>query len=73
MTEKIEIPSTNFQPVGENIQAVLQDGFLYLVIDTSKTIGLSTSGKMMGIASTGRFQTLPGGFKANMYIGKKAQ
>ncbi len=71
MNEKIEIQTQLLQPVGENIQAIFQDGLLILVIDTSKTIGVSTSGKMMGIASTGGFQALPGGFKANMYIGKK--
>jgi|WetSurMetagenome_2_1015567.scaffolds.fasta_scaffold174571_3 hypothetical protein len=34
-------------------------------------IGLSSSGKMTGIASTGDFAALPGGMKVNIYIGEK--
>lgn len=55
-----------------------QDGEkLILKIDLSKTIGLSSTGKMMGIASTGGFITLPvetsrgKTVKLNLYLGEK--
>ena len=62
----------DLQVVGDNIKASLVDNQLVLVIDITKNIGPSSSGKMIGYGSTGGFASLPGGFKGNVYIGKKA-
>lgn len=59
--------------VGENIHAVKVDGLLILVIDPSREIGLSKSGKMMGVASSGGFTKVLGDLSLNLYVGKKAQ
>jgi hypothetical protein len=69
---EIKINTDKLQPVGENLLATIQDGKLILVIDTTQEIGLSSTGKMMGIASTGGFTALPGGLKGNVYVGKRA-
>lgn len=66
------IDEKDLMPAGENILAGIVEGKLVLVIDTKKNIGPSSSGKMMGYASTGGFTGLPGGFKGNVYIGKKS-
>lgn len=68
----ITINPDTMQEVGENIHAARQGDLLILVIDTTQEIGLSQSGKMMGLASTGGFAPLPGGLKGNLYVGKKA-
>ena len=61
-----------YQKVGENIKFWLEnDGVLTLVIDTKKEIGLSKSGKMMGIASTEGFTHLVNDLKLNLWLGKK--
>ena len=57
--------------VGENVKCLRQDGKLFLLIDEGQEIGPSSSGKMMGVASTGGFTTIPGGLKLNLYLGKK--
>jgi hypothetical protein len=67
------IDLSNLSVLSQNLSATVQDGKLILVIDLSKTIGLSSSGKMIGIASTGGFQAVPGTpAKINLYVGKKA-
>jgi hypothetical protein len=67
------IDLSNLSVLSQNLSATVQDGKLILVIDLSKTIGLSSSGKMVGIASTGGFQAVPGTpAKINLYVGKKA-
>lgn len=68
----IVIKQSELVETGQNIKATKQGTLLILVIDTSTEIGLSTSGKMMGVASTGGFTAIPGGLKGNIYIGKKA-
>lgn len=72
MTEKIEIDLNKLQDIGNNVKATLHDELLILIIDPAQTIGLSSTGKMMGIASTNGFVMMPGGLKGNLYIGKKA-
>jgi hypothetical protein len=67
------IDLSNLSVLSQNLSATVQDGKLILVIDLSKNIGLSSSGKMIGIASTGGFQAVPGTpAKINLYVGKKA-
>lgn len=68
----MEINIENLSEIGENIKATLQDGKLIIVIDTTKTIGPSKSGLMMGVGSTGGFTPLPGNLKGNIYVGRKA-
>ena len=66
-----EIDFDKAERVGENVKCLRQDGKLILVIDEGVEIGPSSSGKMMGIASTGGFAAIPGGRKLNLYLGKK--
>ena len=56
---------------GENLKAIQLGDTLVLLINTSKAIGPSASGKMLGIASTGGFVLLQDGMKLNLYLGKK--
>ncbi len=72
MANKIEVDPATMQEVGDNVKATKQGNLLILVVDTSQEIGLSSTGKMMGLGSTGGFQALPGGLKGNLYVGKKA-
>ena len=69
---KIVIETDDLKEVGDNLQAGIQDNHLIIVAELSKEIGKSSSGKMMGVASTGGFSTLPGNLKGNIYIGRKA-
>jgi hypothetical protein len=73
MATPISINLDTMQDVGENVKAVKQGNLLIFVVDTTQEIGLSSTGKMMGLGSTGGFQPLPGGFKGNVYVGKKAR
>jgi hypothetical protein len=68
---QITVDLSHAELVGNNVKALEVGGRLVLVIDTRQEIGLSSSGKMMGIASTGGFTLLPQGLKGNIYIGKK--
>lgn len=52
---EITIDAKELIVVGQNVNAVQKGSTLILVIDLDKTIGLSKSGKMMGIGSTGGF------------------
>ena len=67
----ITINTEELREVGDNLLATVQGNALILVLDTTKDLGPSSSGKMRGIASTGGFQAIPGGMRANIYIGKK--
>lgn len=71
MDETIKLQ--DLQPAGDNVRAGMVGSLLVIVIDTAEEIGPSSSGKMMGIASTGGFTTLPGGLKGNLYVGKKVK
>ena len=68
---KFEIDTDNMRESGENILATVQDEKLILVIDLTQDIGPSSTGKMIGVASTGGFTTLSANLKGNIYIGKK--
>lgn len=63
--------------VAENVVVAQQGNKLIVTVDLEKTIGLSSTGKMMGIASTGGFVSLPvstsrkKSIKMNLYIGEK--
>lgn len=72
MAEQITIDLSNMQEVGDNVRAAKQGSLLVIVVDTNQEIGPSSSGKMMGLGSTGGFQSFPGNLKGNLYIGKKA-
>jgi len=72
MSEQISIDVSQLERVGDNVRAVQVGSLLILAIDTTKPIGPSASGKMLGFGSTGGFALLPGGFKGNVYVGKKA-
>jgi len=67
----ITIDTSKLERVGDNVQATIADKKLILVIDTTKQIGYSKSGKMLGYGSTGGFASLPGGFKGNVWVGTK--
>jgi hypothetical protein len=57
--------------MGSNVKAMMEGTTLILVIDTTKDLGVSSTGKMRACANTGGFQGLPGGLKGNVYVGKK--
>ncbi len=67
----ITINTEDLREVGDNLLAAVQGSTMVLVLDTTKDLGLSSTGKMRGVASTGGFQKIPGGLSANVYIGKK--
>jgi len=67
---QISIYEDDLKPIGENIKAGLSGKLLVLVIDTTEEIGESSTGKMMGVASTEGFARFPGELKGNVYIGK---
>lgn len=71
MSAQITIDINAMQEVGDNVKAAKQGDHLIIIIDTREEIGRSSTGKMMGIGSTGGFQGFPGGLKGNLYIGKK--
>jgi hypothetical protein len=71
MPESITVDTSKMQEVGENVLATKQGNLLVIVIDTSVTIGNSSTGKYLGHGSTGGFAPLPGGLRGNIYIGKK--
>jgi hypothetical protein len=57
--------------MGSNVKAVMEGDLLILVVDTTKDLGVSSTGKMRACGNTGGFQGLPGGLKGNVYIGRK--
>jgi hypothetical protein len=57
--------------MGSNVKVEMQGDLIILVIDTTKDLGVSSTGKMRACGNTGGFQGLPGGLKANVYVGKK--
>lgn len=72
MSDKITISMDETVKAGNNVQGLLQGRYLILVIDTTVEIGPSASGKMIGIASTEGFQRMPGDYRGNFYLGKRA-
>jgi hypothetical protein len=67
---------TESKMIGQNITAKQEGDKLILEIDLSKEIGLSSTGKMMGIASTGGFVPLfnmTKEFKVNLYLGERVR
>ncbi len=69
---EIKVDPAAMQEVGDNVRATKVGNALVIVIDTTQEIGLSSTGKMMGLGSTGGFQALPGGLKGNIYVGRKS-
>jgi len=68
--ESITINVGKAVDVGNNVKLIKQDDMLILVIDEFKEVGASSTGKMMGVASTGGFVKLPNGMKMNLYLGR---
>jgi len=68
----ITIETKNARLVGENVHVAEEGNYLVLIVDLTKQIGLSSTGKMMGVASTQGFTVLSNSLKGNVYIGKKA-
>jgi len=68
----ISVEESVLSEVGNNVKAALVGKLLVLVIDTSKNLGPSSTGKMIGVGNTGGFAPLPAGLKGNIYVGKKA-
>jgi hypothetical protein len=73
----MDIKTEDLKPVADNVEIMQAMNKLFIVVDLEKTVGLSSSGKMMGIASTGGFLSLVGvtstrgkRIKMNMYIGE---
>lgn len=72
----VNIKSEDLKFVADNVEITQAMNKLIIVVDLEKTVGLSSSGKMMGIASTGGFTALPvtstrgKKIKMNMYIGE---
>ena len=71
LPETITIETKNARMVGENIHVAEEGNYLILIVDLTKQIGLSSTGKMMGVASTAGFAFLSDKLKGNVYIGKK--
>lgn len=75
----MNVDLSKLRVVGENVLAgmVQLDGMtsemLVLVINPEEEQGLSSTGKMVTIASSGGFTRLPGGLSANIYVGRKAK
>ena len=71
---KITIDVSEMQEVGNdsNVKATVDGDYLILIVDTTKDLGLSSSGKMRAVGNTGGFQQMPNGLRGNIYIGKKA-
>jgi hypothetical protein len=67
----MEIDTSKMTEVGQNVLAQIVDGKLVLVIDTKVNLGPSSTGKMIGVASTGGFALFPGNLKGNIYLGRK--
>jgi hypothetical protein len=67
----ITVDMKDTQLVGENIAVAKVDNKLVIVVDLTSEVGMSSTGKMMGIASTGGFAFFPGNLKGNIYIGRK--
>ena len=57
--------------IESNVRAVLSDGWLVIVNDTTQDLGPSSTGKMETVASTHGFKNFPGGLYGNMFIGKR--
>ena len=67
----ITFDETEAKEIGDNLSVIEKGGKMILIIDPSKTIGLSSTGKTMGIASTNGFTFAGFGLKLNLYLGKK--
>ena len=67
----LTINTEEMREVGDNLIATVQGNTMILVLDLTKDLGPSSSGKMRGIANTGGFAAFPNGLKGNVYIGKK--
>jgi hypothetical protein len=70
---KIELDLEAMKEIGvdSNVRAVLSGDLLILVVDVSRDLGPSSTGKMHAVGNTSGFQLFPGGLKGNVYVGRK--
>lgn len=67
----ITVDPNNMVEAGENILATTVGEKLVIVVDLTRNVGRSSTGKMLGVAKTSGFQSFPGNLRGNIYIGKK--
>jgi hypothetical protein len=67
----LQIDETKTKIVGQNLSYLRVGDTLVLLVDTTKAIGPSASGKMLGVASTNGFTVVEDGLKLNLYLGKR--
>ena len=74
LPDEIRVDTQKLTEIGveSNMQVVTVDNYLVIVIDMTKDMGLSSTGKMRSVANTGGFQSLPGELKGNIWVGRKA-
>jgi hypothetical protein len=69
---ELDLGKVNFEQAGANVLAGTVGDNLVIVVNTTKNLGPSSTGKMYAVGNTGGFTALPGGLKANVYVGKPA-
>ncbi len=68
----ISVDTDKMREAGNNVLVTQVDNRLVIVINTDVEIGLSSTGRMMGVGSTGKWATMPYGLVGKIYVGKKA-
>ena len=70
---KITIDTDKAKLVAENLLVTEVEGkLILLIVDPTKSIGPSKSGKMIGICSTGGFTGLLNDIRGNIWIGRSS-
>lgn len=80
MSTTLKVDFADLEPVNvksSNVKAAeVKDeagkAYIVIVIDPTKDLGLSSTGKMRGVANSGGFKELPGDLVGNIYVGKRA-
>ena len=72
-SDKIVVNMSELEEVGDetNIKATLVGNQLVMVIDTKRSFGLSSTGKMDTVAISHGFKSFPGKLQGNIYLGRK--
>jgi hypothetical protein len=68
MTTPTQINLTNATELGDNVVGQVVDGKLVLVIDTTVSLGPSSSGKSMMVSTTHGFARMPGGLSVSLNV-----
>jgi hypothetical protein len=69
----IKLNTETMQEVGDNVKAAMQGDLLVIVVDSTKDLGPSSTGKTNLIGNSHGFTRLPGNMTGNITIGKKAK